>query len=657
MYKIDINYSIKIGSQVVFQAKTQGKNFTIESLPRVWDQTVAFGTVANVTQFVETCAAHFRGRPCIGYLTEVDNPDTSENFIISHTPVPRKISKACTRILRDVKIQSCPECLNLTPFRKEEVIKDSESNEETIEESIATDQEIKLELQDENEALMGEEKVEVSENTFDCQDELSSGNKTDPMTLKPHKCDQCTYATDNKHVFARHKLRHGVKTKKCPSCLFSGHTDHELKSHITRVHEKGGRMLSCWKTEKTYVKQVVNSEVISDSDYQELQGTLKKELAENTDDLQGSQSQGQAEDIYPKECGACKMLCHNRLHFQSHKCKTGLMYKKCEVCEELVNVESYRKHMLVKHGQEGTFYKTCEWCKQQFSVLAFARHAKKIHFYGMFRCLKKCTFRGNFATELVSHMSEYHPKDSSATCPACKEEQHIQELQSHYEQCILLKIKKDRGTAECEQMCPKCGKTFKHRRGYREHRRYHCRQITEDEGKRSKKVNYRYCDKCGKGFRKAVLLRHHIQSVHDKIEYTCPQCTMTFPTFASLRNHKNSIHSTDENLKCKHCGKQFESVSRRKVHEAYHGEPKFQCRHCPKKVKTAKALVAHERYHTGEKPFKCSVCDSGFVNLPRLRQHERGVHEIEGPRGGMSGWKNKSKEKPSDVLKQNQVIS
>ena len=40
----------------------------------------------------------------------------------------------------------------------------------------------------------------------------------------------------------------------------------------------------------------------------------------------------------------------------------------------------------------------------------------------MFRWLKKCTFRGNSSTELVSHMSECHQKVCSASCPICKKD-------------------------------------------------------------------------------------------------------------------------------------------------------------------------------------------------------------------------------------------
>ena len=69
----------------------------------------------------------------------------------------------------------------------------------------------------------------------------------------------------------------------------------------------------------------------------------------------------------------------------------------------------------------------------------------------------------------------------------------------------------------------------------------------------------------------------------------------------------------------------------------------FTCSHCPKVLKRAISLEAHERYHTGEKPFKCSLCENSFVNKGRLSAHLRGAHKIPGPQGGKTGWYRKEK--------------
>ena len=113
---------------------------------------------------------------------------------------------------------------------------------------------------------------------------------------------------------------------------------------------------------------------------------------------------------------------------------------------------------------------------------------------------------------------------------------------------------------------------------------------------------------------------------------------MTFKKYYMLSKHKNIVHSTDEKYQCKFCGKRLGNIKHRKIHELIHEDPKFQCKFCPKKVKTPLALKAHEMQHTGDLPFKCTVCDAGFVSIQSLTQHKRGVHKIAGPRGGKTGW-------------------
>jgi len=82
---------------------------------RVWGQTVARAKVHTLDQFVEICNDHFRGRPCLGCPLE-DNE--GEQFVISQTPVPRKISLECQNVLEkdiDPDENCCKECQKLRP--------------------------------------------------------------------------------------------------------------------------------------------------------------------------------------------------------------------------------------------------------------------------------------------------------------------------------------------------------------------------------------------------------------------------------------------------------------------------------------------------------------------------------------------------------------
>ena len=85
---------------------------------RIWNQTVTRGTAFHLAEFVEACETFFgrNERPCLGLPEPEDAHDASQDFLISQTPVPRKISTTCQRVIGTEmgdKLKSCRECLKL----------------------------------------------------------------------------------------------------------------------------------------------------------------------------------------------------------------------------------------------------------------------------------------------------------------------------------------------------------------------------------------------------------------------------------------------------------------------------------------------------------------------------------------------------------------
>ena len=80
-------------------------------ISRIWSQTVASAMIVNIGQFKEVCSNHFSMIPCHGCPLNSDD-ESMNNFVISQTPIPRKISINCQKLLgkSSDNIESCQQC-------------------------------------------------------------------------------------------------------------------------------------------------------------------------------------------------------------------------------------------------------------------------------------------------------------------------------------------------------------------------------------------------------------------------------------------------------------------------------------------------------------------------------------------------------------------
>ena len=192
---------------------------------------------------------------------------------------------------------------------------------------------------------------------------------------------------------------------------------------------------------------------------------------------------------------------------------------------------------------------------------------------------------------------------------------------------------------DVENLCKICGKNLSSKHHLDRHMKIHMREKGLSEG-------FYHCDKCEKKYSDLGALNHHIESAHDKLDYKCSDCPMTFRTKYDWTTHKNITHSTDERFTCKHCGKRFGQMKCKAIHEKVHKDPQFQCKFCAKLFKSEQNLEAHERFHVGEKPFVCEVCGNGYTGKSGLRQHKEYMHTEEKRqhmRDTMKAWRLKQK--------------
>ncbi|XP_061476131.1 zinc finger and SCAN domain-containing protein 31-like [Rhineura floridana] len=98
----------------------------------------------------------------------------------------------------------------------------------------------------------------------------------------------------------------------------------------------------------------------------------------------------------------------------------------------------------------------------------------------------------------------------------------------------------------------------------------------------------------------------------------------------SLLAQENS-HSGEKRYKCSVCEKSFKHKSTLTVHKRTHtGERPYRCSHCEKSFIQRSTLIVHERTHTGERPYRCSDCGKSFNERSVLVKHER-THTGERP--------------------------
>ena len=224
---------------------------------RVWNQTVATGSVLGKNNLMEACKYLFnRGRPCVGYpITGVAFPrrhsSTCSQFLDADVG---SVSSACEQCIRESKDHSASD-LSIKADKDDPI-----SPDHSVDSVIADDgdlfhpeassdyigmedftKEYIVQSDDVSDFPMESENLEGQKEPKISYKEEQRTNAGIVKDTKIHRCPTCGKMFKSKQNLKEHETGHkGDRPYSCPNCGKSFKTTRILKSHMkTHMREKG----------------------------------------------------------------------------------------------------------------------------------------------------------------------------------------------------------------------------------------------------------------------------------------------------------------------------------------------------------------------------------------------------------------------------------
>ncbi|XP_013162667.1 PREDICTED: gastrula zinc finger protein XlCGF26.1-like [Papilio xuthus] len=298
---------------------------------------------------------------------------------------------------------------------------------------------------------------------------------------------------------------------------------------------------------------------------------------------------------------------------QKHELREGALL--CDICKSYLNNDK----ALRNHMRQHVVRYECKECgirkrDRNTALNHYQKHHEEILM--TFIC-EVCGFTTDSYKNYRSHTYSHKDRVPCKICGGTFANQNV--LTKH--------ILKMHGTPE-PVSCKTCDKKFKTDIQLKRHEYIH--ETSEPSADK-------FCDTCKTYFRSRRLLKLHLKNHSKHLKdadkrFTCFECGVKYSEKARLKDHVDWEHLKLRNYVCKLCSKEFETKRCMTRHIMYvHDKikrPKNKiCDLCGTGFSNLRLLESHIRTHTGERPFKCEICDKTFGFKASLYTHNRLIHK------------------------------
>lgn len=317
--------------------------------------------------------------------------------------------------------------------------------------------------------------------------------------------------------------------------------------------------------------------------------------------------------IHPKEgndfyCDLCSFVSKRKknverhilaVHMKSHK--FSCPFNKCN--RQYTTQAALKLHTVRDHDESSPY--ECQKCHQKFSCDSLMKiHSQRL----------SCRPR-------IYKSIEKKAAEKSLQCPHCEFKTAHQFSLTQHVNLIHLNIRKTFKCSHCKDIefsnrislsqhllsvhglshirCKDCDQAFSNQEQLKSHKeslKCNSRKATEDDYEESESGVR--CVLCERSYRsKKEWITHYFN--HHKFNKVCDICNVQLSTYASLKNHKKTIH---EKIKA------------------------FACTECPKKFSAKHTLDFHLNSHSGLKPFSCKFCSFKASDRSSVSKHQKKLH-------------------------------